>query len=636
MADSEGVERLAPRRFEPLSLGTVTPRGWLKRQLRVQADGITGVIDERWPDLADNQWLGGRYDGWERGPYYVDGLVPLAHLLEDDDLLAKAETWVEGFRSYQDEDGWIGPDESARDQGYERDPWPCFVVLKALRQHAEATGDEDAVETMLAFCRYLESALEEQPLESWGMYRWADLVTTLHWLYERTDEQWLLDVAETAADQGFDWEAHFEEFPHTTAQPLDERRMDTHVVNIAMGVKSPAVRARQRGSDDGADAIHDALGNLDRYHGQASGLYTGDEHLGGKHPGRGTELCAVVELMYSLERAVSLTGDPAFGDRLERVTYNGLPATFSPDMRVHQYDQQANQVLCSVAEREWTNGPDANVFGMAPNFGCCAANLHQGWPKFAASLWMGTPDGGLATVAYAPCEVTTDVDGTAVTVTEETTYPFEETVTIAVDPDEPVAFPLSLRIPGWTDDATLTLPDGETTSVESGTYRVVEREWTAGAEVTLELTSSLEAEQRHHGAVSLRRGPLTFALSPDERWQQVDDADESPHADREIFPQSSWNYGLEVDADDPGESAEVRTSDPGELPFDPESPPVELTVRGKQVPDWGIADHRADAVPSAPVDPDTPSETLTLAPYGCTNLRVTEFPLVEPETDNSD
>lgn len=104
-------------------------------------------------------------------------------------------------------------------------------------------------------------------------------------------------------------------------------------------------------------------------------------------------------------------------------------------------------MLCSVAERGWINGSEANVFGLAPNFGCCAANMHQGWPKFAASLWMGTPDDGLAAVAYAPCEVTTVVDSTPVTVTEETDYPFGDEVSMTVSPDSPVTFPLAFRIP---------------------------------------------------------------------------------------------------------------------------------------------------------------------------------------------
>ena len=98
-------------------------------------------------------------------------------------------------------------------------------------------------------------------------------------------------------------------------------------------------------------------------------------------------------------------GRAGLGDHLERAAYNAFPATFTPDMWAHQYDQQVNQVLCTVAKRGWAdNRDDSNIFGQTPNFGCCQANMHQGWPKLVRSLVMATPDGGLAVTAWGPCE----------------------------------------------------------------------------------------------------------------------------------------------------------------------------------------------------------------------------------------
>src|SRR5262245_8770373 len=86
---------LASPALIPLPLGSVKPRGWLASQLRIQADGLSGHLDELWADVGPNSaWLGGTGENWERGPYFVDGLVPLAYLTQEPRLIAKAEHWM--------------------------------------------------------------------------------------------------------------------------------------------------------------------------------------------------------------------------------------------------------------------------------------------------------------------------------------------------------------------------------------------------------------------------------------------------------------------------------------------------------------------------------------------------------------
>jgi hypothetical protein len=618
---------LADRAYDPLPLGAVRPRGWLRDQLELQAEALTGHLDEFWPDLADNAWRGGDRDGWERGPYYADGLVPLAHLLGDPDLLAKADGWIQGFLDAQTAAGRFVP--AAVDDGYDpRDPWPRAVVLKALAQHYEATGDERALDAVLGYCRYLHRNPDAWSLHDWGRMRWADLAVTVHWAHERTGADWLATLSDLLAARGYDWTDHFRDFRYPKPLPLGvqdtDRQMPTHVVNQAMGLKAPAVRWRRSREAADRDASAEGLGVLDAFHGQATGLFTGDEHLGGRDPTRGTELCAVVELLYSLEHAAAITGDPQFGDRLERVAYNALPATFTPDMWAHQYDQQANQALCSVADRPWTNGPDANVFGLEPNYGCCTANLHQGWPKLVAHLWMAR-EGGLAAVAYGPSEVTAEVDGSTVTVRERTDYPFDDSVTMEVSLDDPATFALDLRIPGWCDEPTVGLPDGEERSPEVGAFHTVEREWADGDAVELSLPAPLCADRRYQGAVSLSRGPLVFArnVACEERRLGGDE----PYADREFHPTEPWNYGLDVDTAAP--DGTLERSEPGAVPFSPDDPPVEVTVDAARVPDWDLEGSNAGPIPASPTAAGTDAEPLDLLPYGCTTLRITEFPLVE-------
>jgi len=37
--------------------------------LQIQRDGLSGHLDEFWPDVAASGWIGGDAEGWERGPY---------------------------------------------------------------------------------------------------------------------------------------------------------------------------------------------------------------------------------------------------------------------------------------------------------------------------------------------------------------------------------------------------------------------------------------------------------------------------------------------------------------------------------------------------------------------------------------
>ena len=68
---------LTPPALVPLPLGAIRPAGWLRRQLEIQADGLGGHLDELWPDVGpDSGWKGGTGESWERGPYFLDGLVP--------------------------------------------------------------------------------------------------------------------------------------------------------------------------------------------------------------------------------------------------------------------------------------------------------------------------------------------------------------------------------------------------------------------------------------------------------------------------------------------------------------------------------------------------------------------------------
>lgn len=614
---------LQPNAYNPLPLTSVKPAGWLLDQLKLQAKGLTGHLDEFWPDLSEKSgWLGGPGEGWERGPYYLDGLVPLAYLTGDQRLIAKAERWVNWTLTHQTPEGWIGPEQN-------KDWWPNFVMLKVLTQYQEATGDRRVVPLMEKYFAYQALHLDERPLHEWAVYRWQDEVLSVLWLYNRNGDARLLELARKLHAQGKDWEAQFANFKYTyKVEKKNENNLDTHGVNNAMALKAAAVWSLITGDNAGRKAIHRMLQELDRYHGLPNGLFSSDEHYAGVDPSQGTELCTVVEAMFSLETDLSILGDPALGDRLEKIAFNALPATITADFWAHQYDQQPNQVMCSLANRGWsTNGPDSNIFGLEPHFGCCTANMHQGWPKFAASLWMTTPAGGLAVVAWAPSRVRTIVHGTRVSVDENTDYPFRENITLIVNPEKPVTFDLQMRIPSWTGGAAVEVNGEAQSGVKAGSFHTVNRLWKAGDRVTLTLPMRVRLSAWANNSKAVERGPLLYSLKIGESWRE--EKHFGPAKDWEVFPTTPWNYALVLDAADPTRSFEVHEQPIRQQPFQSVDAPISLSAKARRVPDWQMERDSAGPIPASPVESKQPEETVTLVPYGAAKLRITAFPFTK-------
>lgn len=596
--------------------GAIRARGWLERQLRLQAEGITGQLEDVWPDVgADSGWLGGEGESWERGPYYLDGLVALAYVLDDRALKSKAQRWIDWILSSQDDSGFFGPTAN-------RDWWPRMIAAKALTTYADATGDERVVELLTRYFRYQLEELPGRPLQSWGAARGADNALSVWWLYERTRGEWLLDLVDLLAEQTLDWGDYLESQLITGKARVFSHF--THGPNVAMGLKTDAVAMLRDRATSHRERTERGFAGLDRWHGQVHGWFSGDEWLGGPDATAGIETCQVVEMMFTSEVQSRVFGGGLYGDRLESLAFNLLAACNDPRMRSHQYHQQPNQVEVSVARRAWSfAGDDSNLFGLEPNYGCCTANLHQGWPKFVRSLWLQDPDDGLRVVGYAPAEITASVQGNTVRLDVDTNYPFEPTVRIRVTPQVRTEFALRIRVPEWAVGAELDI-NGEGIAVNPvDGYQTIKRTWTEGDVVTLQSPMIPRLVKRAGQAVGVRLGALQLSLQVAENWVEVVGA--PGLGEFSIHPRSSWNYA--IDADDP-EAWPIDLAEPGEVPFARENPAVRVTVSGAQARQWRMDGAEASAPPLSPVFDLGPTAKLQLVPYGNARIRVTEFPVV--------
>lgn len=629
---------VASSAFYLLPAGSIQPRGWLRQQLRIQADGLSGHLGETWADVGPNSgWLGGTGESWERGPYYLDGLLPLAHLLDDAALKAKAQSFMDWTLEHQSTDGMIGPASNS-------DWWPRIVMLKALTQYYEYTSDPRVIPAMSRYFRYQLASLPTRPLRDWARFRWQDELLSVIWLYDRTGDSYLIDLAHVLQKQGYDWIAEFENFPYkeritaefiklNQGKGLEDLALATHGVNNGQAIKTGPAWSLISGSVKDRDAVLIMIRELNRYHGLPNGMFSCDEHLAGLNPSQGSELCTVVEYMFALEQSLAITGHAELGDCLEQIAFNALPGAFTDDMWAHQYNQEPNQVECSLHHQPWTtDGPESNLYGLEPNFGCCTANFHQGWPKFANSLFMLAADRGsdagdeLVAAAYAPCEVHTIVRGAPVHVVEETDYPFRETVRLTVNPGTSLRFPLLFRVPGWADRTSIRVNGKEENAAMPGSFARIDREWRRGDQVEVRFPMAPRVTQGFNRSVSIHRGPLVFSLGIGESWVKL--RDRGMAADWQVFPADAWNYALALDANDPAKAISVTESEVGTAPFSRKQSPLELHVSARRLDSWVAEDGAANPVPQSPVESIHTLESLSLIPYAAAKLRLTAFPLV--------
>ena len=631
--------------FVELPLGAISAEGWLKETLLRQKDGATGHLDELYPEVMGprNGWLGGDGDQWERGPYWIDGLLPLAYILKDQELIDKTTPWIEWMLSSQKEDGYFGPDtDYPHEEGLQRDNcadwWPRMVVLKVLQQYYSATGDERVINLMTNYFHYQAEHLPEMPLDHWtfwARYRGGDNLQSVLWLYGITGDKFLKDLAKLIYDQTEPYTEHF------LGRDRLSRIGTIHGVNLAQGFKTPMVYSLLDPDPRYKKATDAALADLRRFHGYPTGMFSVDEQIHGNNPVQGTELCAIVEFLYSLETIYKIGADPKVADLIERIAFNALPAQTSDDYLTRQYYQQVNQISTAIHSSTFdcNHGHDIS-FGLLTGYPCCTSNMHQGWPKFTQNLWYATHDGGLAATIYAPSSVHARVKGGEAVITEDTRYPFGMALDFTIDSlTTSEAFPLVLRIPSWSKSWTLSL-NGETLKAEKDTHNLVRiiRTWTAGDRISLTFEPEVALSVWYQNSRTVERGPLVYAYDIPAKENQVENGVDGLSY-REFTATAPWNYAL-LSCPDDSLSVRYAVDETGldkadGFPWNGENAPVRISTRAVRALTWLPYGEDAGPLPFSPghgvafSDEETP---LELIPYGCTVLRITEFPMKGPHS----
>lgn len=629
---------LRPLALQKLPLGSIKPEGWLKKQLELQRDGLNGQLANisAWLDKSNNAWLvPGAHNGWEESPYWLRGYSRLGYILGDSAMIAETQSWLEPVIAGQRADGFFGP-ENMRNGHPEI--WAQMIMLDCLQGYYEYSRDERVPQMLRRYFDWEMSVPDEDFLEDyWENCRGGDNIWSVIWYYNQTGDASVLPLIEKIHRNNADC-------TNPAALP------NWHNVNIAQYFREPAEAALLTGDSALTAATYNVYDLVRRTFGQVpGGMFGADENarIGYIDPRQGTETCGFAEQMASDGIMLSVNADPLWAENMEDVAFNSFPAAMTADLRALRYLTAPNHAVSDSRNHNPSVENSGPFFNMNPfSSRCCQHNHGLGWPAFTQSLAYATPDGGVAFPVYAPCRASLEVaGGRKVTISEDTRYPFSDTLRFTISADSPARYPLYFRIPSWARGAKVAI-DGKSVAYkpEAGKYLKLEREWTDGSSVELIFPMELSVRRWavNRNSATIDYGPLTLSLKIAERYHKVDSkesalgdshwiegADPEKWPAYEIFADSPWNYSLVLPDNNSTSGFEVvRLPWPADdQPFCLSGVPLEVKAKGRLVPSWGFdATGLTGVLPSEKAPRSEHIDDITLVPMGAARLRISAFP----------
>jgi hypothetical protein len=637
--------------FIPLPPGAVRPCGWLNDWARDAAAGITGHLDERAEVFKHGykgygfKALGVKADGtgWplEQCAYWLDGLVRLAYILDDPQLIAKTRARLDPVVDGVNRGGeslvyWqprsILSVEMDKANG-QFNNWAHSHMGRALVAYYQATGERRILDALVK--AYRDYPLPEFSSVFYPVNGMVNLDPMLDTYMMSGDEKVLANALASIRQPSFE---------KIVAQWNDTQLVHGHTVIFYENIRVPALMYPWTGDRKLLDATLATIRWSDKRYGLPFGLVSGEEYHSGIGSTRNVETCNVAAGPWTFSALLRITGERGWADRMERAFFNAGPVPIARDFQTMSYYQSPNRLSLSLPlDRPGCPGAALGDSYRFTEIGhpvlCCVGNCNRIVPNYIMSMWMATPDRGVAATLYGPCRLRAQVaDGVPLEIESETAYPFEEEIRLSILPAAKADFPLYLRIPAWCQQPSLKL-NGQTVTVRKDNrgFAKLQRRWTPGDRITLRLPMRVEIVKGretpfpqdkyftkrslskltgvNNPFASVNYGPLLFALPiPDETPDQ-------PTKD------TAFNYALDSTTS-PRTTKLLRQPLPAHWSWQLDAP-VKLQLPARQ---FGWQPTELQPLPAAPIKDSKPA-TITLVPYGCTKFRVSMFPVVEHGRD---
>ncbi len=604
----------------------IIPRGWLLDFLKTQKSGLTGHMEKAGYPYNETYWGSEEhppYKGifwwpFEQTAYHVDGMTRTAILLQDEELLAKAQKIIYSVIENPDEDGYLGPKEiKVVTDEYTR--WSHVVFFRACLALYQYNHDEKIVQAMTA--HYLNTPCDYSPIRN--VYN----VEIILELYRHTKNKALLDMAIAAYENG-----HDNIVTETLGKISDKAPI--HGVTYNEYAKLGALLYRETGNKAYLRDSIRAYEKIKKKYMLPGGCNSSSEYMNSDRYDEVYELCDISDMTWSLHYLAEITDNSTYSDMIETCIFNAGIGSVTEDFRALQYFSCANQLIFNEKSSHcrFDMGGKSMTYAPMPFTACCPGNMNRFMPNYIFSLWSNNEDVITARM-YGPSRLEAQINGSPVSIEEKTTYPFDLSAEFAIQTETP--FTLRLRIPAWCKNFKVS---GAAHTVKNG-FAILQ----ITQSITISVTMDADILQKeNHGGVYFTRGPLVYTRGMKGTREKIGDPEFPIYR---IEPDQKWNYAIVGDGDP------VYTEGTDTV-WDVEKNLPSITVKAKEVTNWKLAVKKKlkgldwkyepiEKVGKWTLTPTLPrcdhrqlaeEETaITLVPYGAAKVRMTVLPKISTE-----
>ncbi len=602
-------------------MNITTPLGWLLDFLKTQKSGLTGHMEKAGYPYNETYWGSEDhppYKGifwwpFEQTAYHIDGMTRTAILLQDEELLTKAEKIIYSVINNPDQNGYLGPIEM-KEVTDEYTRWSHVVFFRACLALYEYNHDKKILNAMTK--HYIDCPCDYSPIRN--VYN----VEIMLELYRHNKNKKLLDMAIEAYEKGHD---------NMVTETLETISDKAHIHGVTYNeyAKLGAILYRETSNKSYLRDSIRAYEKIRKKYLLPGGCNSSSEYMNNNRYDEVYELCDVSDMTWSLHYLAKITDDASYSDMIETCIFNAGIGSVTEDFRALQYFSCANQLIFNEKSSHcrFDMGGKSMTYAPMPFTACCPGNMNRFMPNYILSLWDVTESTVTARM-YGPSRFEGSINGKPFSIEEKTTYPFDLSAEFAIQTQIPFTF--RLRIPAWCTDFKVI---GADYIVKNG-FAVMQIQENTVISVMMDADI---LQKENHGGVYFTRGPLVYTLGMKGTREKTGDSDFPIYR---IEPDQKWNYAIIGDgAPMYTQGTDTIWNVENNLPF--------LTVKAKEVINWKLAVKKKlkcinwkyetiEKVGKWTLTPTLPRKNrcrfaeeetvIQLVPYGAAKVRMTVLP----------